>query len=141
LFIRRRLTVKASRVGAQTTEYFEKIQINYVSSFIKNGINLLLTTTDVKDKPVLPKEYNLMQNYSNPFNPSTKIVFELPNTGYVELKVFDVMGNEVATLVNGEMIAGRHEITFNAKNLSSGMYFYRITAGNFTKTMKMILMK
>jgi hypothetical protein len=135
------LTVKASRVGTQTTEYSEKIQINYVSSLTKDGVNLLLTPTDVKDKPVLPKEYKLMQNYSNPFNPSTKIVFELPNTGFVELKVFDVLGNEVTVLVNGEMNAGRHEITFDAKNLSSGMYFYRIKAGNFVKTMKMILMK
>ncbi len=135
------LTVKASRVGTQTTEYSEKIQINYVSSLTKDGVNLLLTPTDVKDKPVQPKEYRLMQNYSNPFNPSTKIVFELPNSGYVELKVFDVLGNEVAALVNGEMNAGRHEITFNAKNLSSGMYFYRIKTGNFVKTMKMILMK
>jgi hypothetical protein len=134
-------TLKASRVGAQTTEYPEKIQINYVSSFIKDGINLLLIPTDVKDKPVLPKEYKLLQNYSNPFNPSTKIGYELPNAGFVELKVFDVLGNEVANLVNGEMNAGRHEITFNAKNLSSGMYFYRIKAGNFVKTMKMILMK
>lgn len=134
-------TLKASRVGAQTIEYPEKIQINYVSSFIKDGINLLLTPTDVKDKPVLPKEYKLIQNYSNPFNPLTKIAYELPTAGFVELKVFDVLGNEVATLVNGELNAGRHEVTFNAKNLSSGMYFYRIKAGNFVKTMKMILMK
>jgi len=86
-------------------------------------------------------DFVLNQNYPNPFNPSTKISFTIPNSSFVTLKVFDVLGNEVETLINGDVSAGSYEIEFTGKNLTSGVYFYNLTAGNFSKTMKMILSK
>jgi len=88
-----------------------------------------------------PRKYSLEQNYPNPFNPSTLINFNLANAGKVTLKVYNVLGKEIATLVNKEMPAGSHSVKFDAGNLSSGFYFYTINAGNFTSTKKMILIK
>jgi hypothetical protein len=90
---------------------------------------------------VAPKKYELSQNYPNPFNPSTVINYQTANSGKVMLKVYNVLGKEVATLVNKDMPAGSHSVKFNAGNLSSGLYFYTLTAGNFTSTKKMILIK
>lgn len=87
------------------------------------------------------KTYYLSQNYPNPFNPTTKIKWELKADGHVSLVVFDELGNEVAKLVNEEKPAGSYEIEFNASSLASGVYYYKITAGNFVETKKMILMK
>jgi hypothetical protein len=88
-----------------------------------------------------PSDYQLSQNYPNPFNPETKISFSIPATGLVSLKVFDILGKEVASLVNEVKTAGAHEVTFNASSLSSGTYFYRIETGNFVKTKKMMVLK
>ncbi len=87
------------------------------------------------------KKFELSQNFPNPFNPSTKITYSIPERGNVSLKVFDLLGSEVAELVKGEMVAGTYDITFNASNLPSGVYFYRLQAGSFTQTKKMILLK
>jgi len=100
-----------------------------------------MATDIVKEKTVIPKEFSLAQNYPNPFNPSTTISYQLPQNGLVTLKVYDVLGNEVATLVNEEKPAGNYEAKFDASNLSSGTYIYKISAGNFIQTKKMILMK
>jgi hypothetical protein len=89
----------------------------------------------------VPIEYSLEQNYPNPFNPFTTIEYSLPQNGFVTLKVFNVLGKEVATLVNGQNEAGKHTINFDASALNSGVYFYRIDAGNFIETKKMILLK
>ncbi|HEY6435141.1 MAG TPA: T9SS type A sorting domain-containing protein, partial [Ignavibacteriaceae bacterium] len=86
-------------------------------------------------------DFTLKQNYPNPFNPSTRISFSIPNNSFVTLKVFDVLGNEIETLMNRDLDAGSYEIEFVGKNLTSGVYFYNITAGDFTRTMKMILSK
>ena len=86
-------------------------------------------------------DFNLKQNYPNPFNPSTRISFSIPQNSFVTLKVFDVLGNEIETLVNRDLEAGSYELEFIGKNLTSGVYFYNITAGDFSKTMKMILSK
>jgi len=83
----------------------------------------------------------LRQNYPNPFNPATKITYQLPKGSLVTLKIYDILGNEVATLVNEEQSAGRYQTTFNGSNLSSGIYFYKIQAGNFVETKKLVLMK
>jgi len=88
-----------------------------------------------------PQEFYLSQNFPNPFNPSTKIKWQSPVTGHQTLIVYDVLGNEVATLVNEEKPAGYYEVEFDASRLSSGIYFYKLTAGSFTATMKMILIK
>lgn len=89
----------------------------------------------------MPKQYALEQNYPNPFNPTTTIAYQLPAASNVSLKVFDMLGKEVATLVNGRQEAGAYTVNFNANQLSSGIYFYRLQAGNFLQTRKMMLLK
>ncbi len=86
-------------------------------------------------------EYSLSGNYPNPFNPSTFIEYTLPQSGLVTLKVYDILGNEVATLVDEVKSEGYHLVNFNAKNLTSGVYIYTIQAGSFISSKKMILMK
>ena len=85
--------------------------------------------------------YSLSNNYPNPFNPSTTIKYQIPELSFVTLKVYDVLGNEIATLVNEEKPIGNYEIVFNATDLTSGVYFYQLQAGSFVETKKMILMK
>lgn len=88
-----------------------------------------------------PVEFELSQNYPNPFNPTTQITYSVPQRGQVTLKVFNVLGSEVATLVSGIQDAGRHAVTFDAARISSGVYFYRLQAGGMSITRKMLLMK
>ncbi len=95
----------------------------------------------VEDDMNLPSEFALSQNYPNPFNPSTKIAFSVPNQGNVTLKVYNLLGQEVATLLNEVRTAGVHEVSFNGINLSSGVYFYTLTSGDFVSTKKMMLIK
>jgi len=83
----------------------------------------------------------LYQNYPNPFNPSTKIKFQIPENSFVTLKVYDVLGNEVATLVNQEKPIGSCNVEFDASSLPSGIYLYQLQAGNYFETKKMILLK
>jgi hypothetical protein len=89
----------------------------------------------------IAEEFELAQNYPNPFNPTTKISYSLPSASEVSVKVYDMLGNEVRTLVNEMKDAGSHAVQFDASNLSSGIYIYAIQAGEFTKTMKMTLVK
>ena len=100
-----------------------------------------LISTGIKQEKEIPNSFHLFQNYPNPFNPSTKISWELPTNSWLTLKIYNVLGNEVATLVNEEKEAGYHSIKFNASNLPSGVYFYRIKSENFIDTKKMILLK
>ena len=88
-----------------------------------------------------PVSFSLEQNYPNPFNPSTKITYSIPNKSFVTLKVYDPIGSVVAELVSEEKEAGKYEIDFNASNLSSGVYFYKIEAGDFIQIKKMLLLK
>jgi hypothetical protein len=90
---------------------------------------------------VVPKVFALSQNYPNPFNPSTMISFDLPTKSFVSLKIFDLLGREVATIVSEEMSTGSHVKQWNAENCPSGVYFYRLQAGSLTETKRMILMK
>ena len=87
------------------------------------------------------KEYTLAQNYPNPFNPSTIINYQVPASGLVTIKIYDVLGREIATLVNKEKSPGRYTVKFDGSNLASGLYFYRITTNNYIETKKMLLMK
>ena len=99
------------------------------------------STTNIETYSFLLKEYKLFQNFPNPFNPSTTIGFQLPEKSYVEIKVYDVLGNEVATLVDGYKPAGTYDVEFSADGLTSGIYFYKLQAGSFIHTKKMILLK
>jgi hypothetical protein len=100
------------------------------------------TPTGVEDKASVVNKFDLEQNYPNPFNPSTKIQFSLKQNGNATLKVYDVVGREVASLINNQfMSAGQHEVQFNANNLTSGVYFYRLNVNGNVLTNKMMLMK
>ena len=106
------------------------------------------TVTGIKDSKSSPKNFQLSQNYPNPFNPSTKIKYSIPNSPLpfgkglgVRLEVYDILGRQVATLVNEKQQPGNYQVTFDGSKLSTGIYFYKLTAGNFIKTKKMILLK
>jgi hypothetical protein len=99
--------------------------------------------TDVEEEigTIAPTEFTLQQNYPNPFNPSTQIKFSVPQTSKVKLIVTDILGKEVAVLVNDNLNAGNYSANFNASNISSGVYFYTLITDNFKQSRKMILMK
>ncbi|MDX1700216.1 MAG: T9SS type A sorting domain-containing protein, partial [Melioribacteraceae bacterium] len=97
--------------------------------------------TSMQDEKLLFNKHILYQNYPNPFNPSTTIKYSIPNQSNVTLKVFDLLGSEVATLVNKEQSQGNYEVGFDGSELTSGIYFYRLQSGNFVETKKMILLK
>jgi len=125
------------------------IIIGLTKSFAIDGSDVWLIkiapdtiTTNLSDNPIhRPTELSLNQNYPNPFNPSTIIEFTLPKSEFVELKVFNILGKEVSTLVSQKLNQGNHTYTFDGKNLASGVYYYRIEAGNFIETRKMIYLK
>ena len=108
------------------------ITINNSTGIISNGKGV-------------PERFSLSQNYPNPFNPSTKIRYSIPNIsgkhGLVTLKVYDILGNKVAVLVNEVQSPGTYEVTFNASKIPSGIYFYKITAPGFSRVRKMVLLK
>jgi photosystem II stability/assembly factor-like uncharacterized protein len=119
--------------------------------FIENNIGwavgldgTIITTANpvsVNENPTQPIGYDLFQNYPNPFNPSTTINFTIPQNDQVTLKIFDMLGNEISTLLNQVVTSGNHEIQFDATSLPSGLYFYALTAGNYIETKKMMLLK
>jgi len=98
-------------------------------------------TTSVEQISGLPNDYSLSQNYPNPFNPSTKIEYSIPEASFVQLKVYDILGKEVVELINEEQSAGVYRADFSGYGLASGLYISRITAGNYTSSIKMTLMK
>ena len=89
----------------------------------------------------IPIEFSLSQNYPNPFNPSTIIRFSMPEESFVTIKVFNTLGEEITILINENIIAGNYEVEFDASKLPSGIYLYRLRAGSFVETKKMVLMK
>jgi photosystem II stability/assembly factor-like uncharacterized protein len=123
--------------GADTwTNYFPK----YLLGCIIDGVSYGLVSVEEENKSV-SVAFQLSQNYPNPFNPSTVISYQLPVISNVTLKVYDILGREVAVLVNEEKPAGSYEIQFTANGLTSGIYFYQINTGNFSETKKMILLR
>ncbi|MFA5403382.1 MAG: T9SS type A sorting domain-containing protein [Ignavibacteria bacterium] len=116
----------------------------YISEYNANRIRKIIGV----EPPVLIRKeneilnyYKLYQNYPNPFNPTTNIKFSLPKSGFVELRVYDILGKEIMTLVNEKLQAGEYEITFNRSGLSNGIYFYKLETEKFSETKKMILIK
>ncbi len=118
---------------------------NYIFAGIQSNIiwrRLLSEIIGIKNiSTVIPAKYSLSQNYPNPFNPTTKIKFDVVRLGDVKIVVYDVMGREVQTLVNESLQPGTYQATFNGSELSSGVYFYRLTSDNFTDTKRMLLVK
>ncbi|MFI5406886.1 MAG: T9SS type A sorting domain-containing protein, partial [Nitrososphaerales archaeon] len=109
-----------------------------------------ITITDIRDEQKAPSSFVLKQNYPNPFNPSTKINFTVPSNfkgemSNVSLKIYDVLGNEIVTLVNGELSPGEYEVEFNTSSFkhlpSSGIYFYTLKTSSFIQTKKMVYLK
>ena len=124
-----------------------KISFKAISAYGNNlyldNICLISTTTGITNlnTGIVPDKFALSQNYPNPFNPSTKINFSLPKQGFVTLKIYDVLGKEVKTLVNELKSAGSYSVDFNASNLSSGVYFFRMESGGFNEIKRMMLIK
>ena len=113
---------------------YQLFQVDY------DGTRSLVAKSEVEVSSV-PNNFSLSQNYPNPFNPTTTIKFALPTTSNVKLTIYNTIGKEVAVLVNGNMEAGSHNVSWNAGNNTSGMYFFKLEAGNFTATKKMMLIK
>ncbi len=100
-----------------------------------------ITTDTEADEPGIPERFALGQNFPNPFNPTTTIPVDLTDSGAVVLYVYDVAGRRIDTLIDGVLPAGRHEVVWEAKNLPTGVYFYRLTAGDFSQVRQMMLVK
>lgn len=140
----------ATTVRFNDAEYDGNTAYYYIIQVVDNGGNKVFskevnTTTDITDEAV-PTVYSLSQNYPNPFNPSTTIKFGIPQAADVTVKIYDILGQEVKTLMNRNLAAGFHTVNFDASNLISGMYIYRIQANgvdgsNFTDVKKMLLVK
>jgi len=116
-------------------------QPNNLPPIFATEARLNLTVTSVEDIKSLPTDFSLEQNYPNPFNPSTTIRYSIPIDNFVTLKVYNLLGQEVAALVNENKVAGNYNITFDASNLSSGVYLYKLDAGQFSSVKKLTLLK
>ena len=120
------------------------LQAQYMGGNGRGDIKVSLTNISIPVQEItveLPTKYDLAQNYPNPFNPSTVIRFQLSVAGNVLLKVFDMLGKEVATLVNETLKPGTYETTFNGSQLPSGVYFARLEAGTYNNIIKMLMLK
>jgi len=116
----------------------------WIDSANVNGIiysNISSDIADVDIDKLIVNNFILYQNYPNPFNPSTTISYSLSESGFVQLNVYDILGREVVYLVNKEQTMGNYKTTFNASNLTSGIYFYKLQTGNFIETKKLILLR
>ncbi len=135
--------IKGSKIGYHTSEYSEPINIDLINNPVVDSINFVVNFTDIeKDKNIIPKHFLLSQNYPNPFNPITTIQYEIPKATNVSIKIYDVLGREIATLINNNyQQPGKYKIEWNAKDYSSGIYFYQIKADEFVSNKKMVLMR
>ncbi|MCG6914598.1 T9SS type A sorting domain-containing protein, partial [bacterium BMS3Abin03] len=115
--------------------------LNLSDVLVDVGSPIIIGVDNGNETSSLPTVYSLSQNYPNPFNPTTTIKFGIPKAGDVSLAVYDILGRKVAELINGNLTAGYHTVNFNATNLASGVYFYRIEAGDFVSVKKLMLLK
>jgi photosystem II stability/assembly factor-like uncharacterized protein len=133
----------------KTYHYRIKVINDSTESFYSNVVSVRTTVTDIENHSSIPMEYSLSQNYPNPFNPSTKIKYSIPFTTdagnttqrNTTLKIYDVLGNEIATIVNENQPPGNYEYIWNTNNISSGVYFYVLRSGTFKQTKKMVLLR
>ena len=116
---------------------WEKTELINSSKVTYNYISI----TSVKQSPIEKKEYHLSQNYPNPFNPTTTISYSIPERTNVKLEIFDPLGRKISTLVNENKSPGNYQVEFNAENLQSGLYIYRIVTDIFTDSKKLLLLK
>ncbi len=138
-----------NEVTGSNYQYVDSDVINgvtYTYRLISHDINgtvheYELTAQATPGRPSVPVQYALYQNYPNPFNPITTISYDVAETGFVSLKIYDVVGREVAILVDGKLAAGSYAATWNARGLPSGIYLCRMDAGSFTKVRKLLLVK
>ena len=151
-FSKMEATIKNINTAEEKEATFE-FEVKYNSTITKNDtVEFLITdnqtirvTKQFIFSYIAPKEYSLEQNYPNPFNPTTKIRYTIPSNVEtrhgVSLRIYDILGNEVATLVNEQKEQGYYEVEFNASNIASGVYIYRLVAGKFISIKKMMILK
>jgi hypothetical protein len=135
------ITYIDNTVVAETNYYYVVSAVDFSGNISEFSNEVAAIITDVKMENGTPTDYALNQNYPNPFNPSTAIKFSLPEISDVKLTVYDITGREIAVLVNEQMTAGFYSITWNAVNLTSGIYIYKLETNNFVDVKKMILLK
>ncbi|MBS4034201.1 MAG: T9SS type A sorting domain-containing protein [Ignavibacterium sp.] len=123
--------------GTHTSESLKRVPI--ALRFLDSVINPVTGVFPACSNII--SNFNLSQNYPNPFNPTTTIKYSIPKLNFVTIKIYNVLGIEVATLVNEEQTVGTYELNWNAANLPSGVYFYQLRAGNYVETKKMILLR
>lgn len=131
----------AAQLIAQGSSNLNSVtKLKALSDSIKNFYNLyILDTNDYR--PIIPDTYFLFQNYPNPFNPGTTIKYQIPEAINVSIKVYDIRGRFISEIVNSFQQPGIYELKWNGAGYASGIYFYRLKAGNFTETKKMVLVK
>lgn len=131
-------TENSSRAFAHDLKIDDNILFIATNSY---GLYELQIPTNIVEENNLLPSYQLYQNYPNPYNPTTKIKFSIPKSNIVQIKIYDILGNEIQTLLNKHYQVGTYEVDFNANNLPSGVYFYRMISGNYSETKKMILLR
>lgn len=132
--------ITGNTLGNDYVYIIEEAQYSHICFFIRIELNVI-TDVENPNQSDIPLDFALNQNYPNPFNPTTRIQYQLSGNSQVTLKVYNILGSEVATLVNEEKQAGSYEVSFDASDLSSGIYFYSLRAGSFIETKKMLLLK
>ncbi|MBK7158141.1 MAG: T9SS type A sorting domain-containing protein [Ignavibacteria bacterium] len=115
--------------------------INKMNSNIEKVFGINYDNSVNAKKGIIPIEFNLSQNYPNPFNPTTNLEFQIPKSQFVTLKIYDLLGKEIVTIVNENLNTGTYRYKFNGSNLASGVYFYKLVASDFTAVKRMVLVK
>ena len=141
------ITWKAApqQIGNNLGDYITEIKQDRTNKFLfgtsTKGLYEVDLVTNIEEETSICHDFYLSQNYPNPFNPMTNIQFEIPDLEKVTLKIYDILGREISTLINEEKKTGIYRIKFDGTDLPSGIYFYQLKAGMFTQTKKMILLK
>ncbi len=133
-------TMVKSVVGQNFVGMTQLSNTQVISGFLADTL-FRSTIVDVKDQEQLPTSYSLWQNYPNPFNPNTTIHFELPKESHVTLKVYNILGREVLTILDEDKVAGRYDLRIDGTSLASSVYFYRLVADDYMATKKLLLVR